>query len=179
MSGSGGSPEGVRHAGMKGTRAMMGPGSQARPLGVTILAILAAIGGVFGALGGIGIVFLGGVAATVTGGLGAIVAILGLVLLALSVVELVLAYGFWMLRQWAWKLGFILEAAAVLLGIVQVLAGGSSISSLLVTVVVAGIILYYLNTPDVRKAFATPETGFPVVGNSLDQYLPGGKDTKA
>lgn len=158
---------------------MTGPGSEARPLGVTILAILAAIGGVFGALGGIGVVFLGGIAATVTGALGAVLAILGLLLLGLSIVELALAYGFWMLRPWAWQMGFILEAAAVALGVVQLVAGGSSISSLLVTVVVAGIIMYYLNTPDVRKAFAASETGFPVVGNSLDQYLPGGKDTKA
>ena len=143
---------------------MTGPGNQARPLGVTILAILAAIGGVFGILGGIGIVFVGGLVATAAGGFGALVSLLGLLLLALSVAELVLAYGFWMLRTWAWQLGFALEVASVALAILQLLFGAAGFGSVVITVVVAGIILYYLNTPDVRKAFGAPETGFPFVG---------------
>lgn len=143
---------------------MTGPGGQARPLGVTILAILAAIGGVLGVLGGVSVVFLGGVVATVTGGLGAIVSLLGLLLLILSVVELALAYGFWTLKPWAWQLGFVLEAASVALSVLQLLFGGAGFGSVVITVVVAGIILYYLNTPDVRKAFGAPETGFPFVG---------------
>ncbi len=143
---------------------MTGPGNQGRPLGVTILAILAAIGGVFGILGGIGIVFGGALIATVAGGLGAIVSLLGLLLLVLSVAELVLAYGFWMLRTWAWQLGFALEVASVALAILQLLFGGAGLGSVVITLIVAGIILYYLNTPEVRKAFGAPETGFPFVG---------------
>lgn len=143
---------------------MTGPGGQARPLGVTILAVLALIGGVFGVLAGITIVFLGGIAATITGALGTIVALLGLFLLVLSIVELALAYGFWMLRPWAWQLGFILEVLNVALVVLQLLTGGASITNLVITLVVAGIILYYLNTPDVRRAFGAPERGFPFIG---------------
>jgi hypothetical protein len=31
--------------------------------------------------------------------------------------------------------------------------------------VVAGIVIYYLNMPDIRKAFAAPEKGWPFIGN--------------
>jgi hypothetical protein len=137
-------------------------------MGVTILAILALIGGIFGILGGIAVVFVGTVAATVTGIVGGLVTLIGLVLLVLAVVELVLAYGFWMLRPWAWQLGFYLEAATVLLTAFQFLfGGGASFMSLVISIVVAGIIFYYLNTPEVRKAFGAPERGFPVVGDIL------------
>ncbi len=135
-----------------------------RPLGVTILAIFALIGGFFGILGGFGAVFGGGVLATVSGSAGALVALIGLAVLVLAVVELALAYGFWTLKAWAWQLGFILEAINVILAILQFLTGGAGIVSLLVSLIVAGIILYYLSTPDVRRAFGAPERGFPIVG---------------
>ena len=144
---------------------MAGPSGQARPTGVTILAILALIGGVLGVFGGLTITVLGGVVTTVSGGLGGIVVILGILLLALSVVELALAYGFWTLQPWAWQLGFVLQVASVALAVLQVLSGGLSFANILITLVVAGIVLYYLNTPDVRKAFSAPETGFPFVGD--------------
>ncbi len=144
---------------------MAGPGGQTRPMGVTILAILALIGGVAGLFGGLTVTVLGGVVSTVSGSLGGIVVILGILLLALSVVELAVAYGFWTLKPWAWQLGFVLEVAAVALAVLQVLFGGLSFANVVVTIVVAGIVLYYLNTPDVRKAFGAPDTGFPFVGN--------------
>jgi uncharacterized membrane protein (DUF2068 family) len=136
-------------------------------MGVTILAILALIGGILGILGGIAVVFVGSVVATATS-FGGLVTLIGLVLLVLAVVELVLAYGFWMLKPWAWQLGFYLEAATVVLTAFQFLfGGGASFMSLVISIVVAGIIFYYLNTPEVRKAFGAPERGFPVVGDIL------------
>ncbi len=139
--------------------------ARARPLGVTILAIFALIGGIFGIIGGLGAVFGGGVLATVvSGSLGGVVALIGLAILAVAVVMLALAYGFWTLKTWAWQLGFILEAVNVVLTVLQFLAGGSSLLSLVEVLVVAGIVLYYLNTPDVRRVFGAPERGFPIVG---------------
>jgi hypothetical protein len=137
-----------------------------RPLGVTILAILALISGIFGLLGGVTVVFLGGAAAAVgVLDIGGIVAIMGVLTLALAVVSLALAYGFWTLKPWAWQLGIILEVLSIGLAVLQVLFGGSGIPSVIISIVVAGIIIYYLNTPAVRKAFGAPETGFPIVGN--------------
>ncbi len=136
-----------------------------RPLGVTILAILALIGGIFGLVGGAGAVFGGGIAAAagfvqISG----LVTVMGLAVVALAVVSLALAYGFWTLKPWAWQLGIVLEVVNVAVSVLQVIFGGAGFASILGTLVVAGIILWYLNTPDVRKAFGAPATGFPLIG---------------
>ena len=149
---------------------MAGTGA-ARPTGVTILAALAFIGGILGILGSLAIVLGGAVVSTVSGSAGAFIMIFGLATLALSVVELFLGYGAWTLKAWAWQLGFILMALNIVVALLTFLSGGS-LFSLLITLVFAAIIAYYLDTPEVRTAFAAPQAGFPVVGNAIDGYLP-------
>lgn len=134
-----------------------------RPTGVTVLAVLAAIGGIFGILGGLALVGLGGMFAAAGGG--GLAAIVGLVVLALSVVDLALAYGFWMLKPWAWKWGIVAQAISVIVSIVEVPAINAQISSLVIPIAVSVIIVYYLGTADVRKAFGAPEKGWPFMGS--------------
>jgi len=133
-----------------------------RPMGVTILAVLAAIGGVLGLCGSLTIIGLGGVLGGLAAGVGApaadaavlggLTVIFGVLSLVLAVLYLVFAYGAWMLKPWAWMLGIagaILSLALSLINILQ----GAGIGSQLVSVIIAGVIIYYLNTPDVKKAF--------------------------
>jgi len=134
-----------------------------RPTGVTILAVLAAIGGVFSILGGLAAFGLGSFYAAVTGN--AFVTLFGLLILVLGVVYLGVAYGFWMLKPWGWTWGVVVPAAGVVIALVQLVLAGGSVTSLVIDVVVAGIIIYYLNMPDIRKAFAAPEKGWPFIGN--------------
>jgi hypothetical protein len=129
-----------------------------RPTGVTVLAVVAAIGGVLGVLGSLALLGIGTLYAVVGGGLAFL---FGLVFLALSVAELAIAYGFWTAKPWAWTWGILLQAATVVIGIIELVLGYSSISSLAVSIVVAGIIIYYLNQPAIRKYFGAPETGWP------------------
>lgn len=152
---------------------MAGVGS-ARPLGVTILAVLAFLGGILGILASLGIVLGGAIISTVSGPLGAFFFLFGLATLVLAVVELVLGYGFWTLKPWAWQLGFVLMALNVIVSVLTWLSGGT-LFGVVESLVIAAIIAYYLNTPEVRRAFAAPESGFPVVGHSLDAYLPGNR----
>jgi hypothetical protein len=149
---------------------MAGSGT-ARPTGVTILAALAFIGGILGILGSLAIL-AGGVVVTAVGGggLGGLLFLTGLATLVLSIVDIILGYGAWTLKTWAWQLGYILMALNVLVGLLTVIAGGG-LFSFLITLVIAGIIAYYLDTPVVRTAFSAPQAGFPVVGNALDPYL--------
>jgi uncharacterized membrane protein (DUF2068 family) len=133
-----------------------------RPTGVTILAVVAAIGGILSLLGGLGLLGLGAILAVVGGGFAFL---FGLIFIALGVAELVIAYGFWTLKTWAWTWGITLEAISVLLSLIELVLGYGGISSLVINIVVAGIVIYYLNMPDIRKAFAAPEKGFPFVGN--------------
>jgi hypothetical protein len=136
-------------------------GLMARPTGVTILAVVAAIGGVLGVLGSLALLGIGTLYAVVGGGLAFV---FGLIFLALSIGELALAYGFWTAKPWAWTWGIVLQAASVVVGLIELVLGYNSISSLVVTIVVAAIIIYYLNQPAIRKYFGAPDTGWPFMG---------------
>lgn len=129
---------------------------QQRPTGVTILAVLAAIGGVFGLIGALGLLAGGGLVAASgvaeASGVGGLFTIFGLISLVLSVLSLVLAYGFWMLKPWAWSLAIIVYGIDVVFTIISALQGGG-LGGAILPLAIRGIILYYLFTPDVKKAF--------------------------
>ncbi len=134
-----------------------------RPTGVTILAIVAAIGGLLSLLGALALLGIGAVFAAYAG-LGALAALFGLIILVLGVAQLAIAYGFWTLKPWAWTWGITIEAVGVLISLVELVLGYGEISGFVFGVVVAGIVIYYLNMPDIRKAFAAPEKGWPFIG---------------
>jgi hypothetical protein len=126
---------------------------RARPTGVTILAVLAAIGGVLGLLGGIALLGLGGLAAAGGSGLlasyGAIFGILAIVQGALA---LAFAYGAWTLKPWAWMLGIIAFGISLALSVLNVVGGGN-IGSQAISIAIGIAIIYYLFTPAVKQAF--------------------------
>lgn len=142
-----------------------------RPTGVTILAILAAIVGVLGVLAGLALIGFGGFAGGLVGGaagaaLGGLAVVGGLIILATSVVEIAIAYGFWQLRPWAWQLGVILgviNIAIAVLGVVGIVFS-NTITGAAVSIALNGAIIYYLNMPAIRQAFAAPATGWPLIG---------------
>jgi hypothetical protein len=123
-----------------------GAGAAQRPTGITILAILAAIGGILGLFGGF-IIFLGG---TVL--FGAAGGLLGLAALAYAALLIAAAYGFWTLQPWAWPLGVAVAIFGIVISVIYIL-GGASIASQVLGVVVDGAILYYLNQPTIRSLF--------------------------
>ena len=134
---------------------MSGPApATARPTGITILAILSAIGGVLAILGGIALIGLGGIGAASTGeaaffGLGVVFGILSL---ALGIASLAFAFGAWTLQPWAWSLGIIIQGANIIFAVVAVI-GGSSIANQIIGIAIAAIILYYLMQPNIKAAF--------------------------
>jgi hypothetical protein len=116
-------------------------------MGITILAVLSAIGGVFGVIEGFAVMAIAG---TIFGGAGFI---LGLALIAWAALSIALAWGFWTLQPWAWPLGVVLEVAGIVLGVLQYLGNASSITSLAITIVISGVILYYLFQPPIKALF--------------------------
>jgi hypothetical protein len=127
-----------------------------RPTGVTILAVLAAIGGVLGLLGALALIGLGGLASAAGAGfLAGIVAIVGLVALVQAVLSLAFAYGAWTLKPWAWVVGVAAEVIQLVISVLLIL-DGADISSQIISVIIAGVILYYLWTPQVKAAFGRP-----------------------
>jgi hypothetical protein len=123
---------------------------QQRPTGVAVLAVAAAVLGVLAILAA-------GAWWNASEGLAWLPRIHGgekliaLVLLGVGLLELVLAYGAWMLRPWAWTLGVALEIVVIVLAVLQL--GRLEFARHIVTIVIAGVTLWYLATPRVRAAF--------------------------
>ena len=126
-------------------------GAAERPLGVTVIAVMSAIGGFFGLLASL--VFLGFGATTAASGLGGLAFLAGLIILAYSLLSLALAYGFWTLQPWAWPLGVGVQALGIVQAVLQFLNDGTQFFSLLVSLAIAGVILWYLFQPHVKAAF--------------------------
>lgn len=124
-----------------------------RPMGVTILAVLAAIGGVLGILAGLVLVGLSSsvAAADMALPLSGAVAILGIVSIVIGIGDLAFAYGAWGLKPWAWMLGIVLEAVGIAVDLLEFRS--ATATSTIVSVVIAGAIIYYLYQPHVRRAF--------------------------
>ena len=118
-------------------------GAPERPLGVTIIAILAGLGGVLGLLGAVTFLSVFGA----VGGLGTFFLVLALVV---AIVSLIFAYGAWTLQPWAWTMGIVLEALAVVSALYAIADGDTSG---IISVLIAGVILWYLFQPDVKAAF--------------------------
>lgn len=123
-----------------------------RPQGITILAVLAAIGGVLALLAGLGITLMGGaLGALGTGMFGGMAALIGIGLIGLGVVDLAFAYGAWTLQPWGWILGVASQVVSLAISLIYIISG--DITGQIISIVIAGAILYYLFTPNVKAAF--------------------------
>ena len=132
-----------------------------RPLGITILAILEAIGGIICiGLSIIGIVLVGVLLQMITGFvseampemgifggfLEMIALVAAIVLLIFGLISLLLAYGLWTGKGWAWTLTFIFSIIGILLGLVSLPFG-------IITIFIDALILYYLTRSHVKAFF--------------------------
>ena len=91
------------------------PTKRARPLGVTIIAIIAAVGGIFSLFGG----------AMVLSGSASGPLALAYVVILFGILGLALGAGFFTGANWAWIAGIIIYIISIGLGIAEVLYGGS------------------------------------------------------
>ncbi len=135
---------------------------QQRPTGITVLALIYILlaglsllwslfvfgfGGItatFGALFGADAIASGGMNNVVGGVLGIITA----------VVELIVAFGLWKLRPWAWLLAIIAVGLNVVNGVLGMFSGGlwTFCCGLFGLIIPAGILIY-LFRPHVKRAF--------------------------
>jgi len=124
-------------------------------MGITIIAILCIIAGIFRVLTACWIFSVGtmtaGALASTNLAIGAI--LLGVLTLALAIAFLAFGFGAWNLQPWAWTIGMAVAAASIVISLLSVILGYSNIASEIVSIIVAGVLLYYLNTPGVKAAF--------------------------
>jgi uncharacterized membrane protein (DUF2068 family) len=124
-----------------------------RPTGVTVMAVLSAIGGVFGLLASLVLLGLGAAVSTASGLGSGLVFVAGIIVLAYSVLSLILAYGFWTLKPWAWPLGIGVQVLGIIQAVLQFMNDSTNVVSLVISLAIAGVILWYLNQPHVKSAF--------------------------
>jgi len=123
-----------------------------RPLGITIIAILLFISAVIEIIGGISSVS----GTTLTGTLSNV--LLGWFPLVLGIIELVLAWGLWTLKSWAYWGTLLAEIVIILvhffgfLGLPQTHSALAVISGGIVSII---IVIYLLIDRNVRRAFRT------------------------
>lgn len=121
-----------------------------RPTGVAVLAVAAAVLGVLAILAAgawwnasEGIAWLPRIHGSEK--------LVALVLLAVGLCELVLAYGAWTLRPWAWTFGVVLQIAVIVLAALQL--GRLEVARHILTIAIASVTLWYLARPQVKAAF--------------------------
>jgi hypothetical protein len=154
---------------------------KSRPTGVTIIAILNIIGGIIMLFGALALIAIGvilptlpptafnqsGLQGNLTAGqvpvpppgvttmvpqslLGGIGVAIGGVLLALAIVSFVVSYGLLKGLGWAWTVTVVLSIISIILNVISIAAG--NIASI-ISIIISGIILYYLYRPHVKAYF--------------------------
>jgi hypothetical protein len=111
-----------------------------RPLGVTIIAILAVLGGIGSFLSGLTVLAIIPILGIIFGG---ILIIIGLAYFAV-------AYGLWKGLRWAWILTLIVSVIGIIVGLGSIVVG--NVGSLF-HVIVNAIVIYYLYRPNVKAYF--------------------------
>ncbi len=117
-------------------------------MGVTVIAIVALLGGIFGLLGGF---------ASVSGFASEPLA-LGVVVIVFGILGLALGVGFLRGYPWAWGLGLVVYVLSLPLGASEVTLGGSGSVGGVIRVVVGLAIIYYLMRPHVKAFFRKKPT---------------------
>lgn len=132
-----------------------------RPTGVTIIAVLMVIGGAIMLVGGISAIALapllpmaaqsqdlaGGISSAMLGG---VAAASGAFFIALGIASLVIAYGLFKGRGWAWTAAVVLSIIGIVMSVVSIVTGNFGS---IVSIIINGVILYYLYRPHVKAYF--------------------------
>ena len=147
-----------------------------RPIGVTIIAILIIIGGIFLLIGGITLMGLGALLSvssedviqsnstspevTQLAALGMIPLILGVVMLILGITYLIVSYGLLKGKGWAWAITIIVTIIGLIIQVTSAIIMGSVTSSIMyglgshiIGIIISGIIIFYMFRPHVKAFF--------------------------
>ncbi|MHA2602104.1 MAG: hypothetical protein AM324_008260 [Candidatus Thorarchaeota archaeon SMTZ1-83] len=113
-----------------------------RPLGVTILALLQILAGLAWLVLGATAVLAAGLA----GIFGFILLFGGAILLIVGIIGLIIGFGLWGMKSWAWIWAIIVNFISLIIGLTN---PAQNVLGLAISL----IIIIYLMTPDIRSRF--------------------------
>ena len=131
--------------------------TQHRPTGITIIAVLMIIGGIVLLFTGITPLFIGPLISidsssdSSTSALGLLITIGGLVLVALGIASLIVSWGLLKGKRWARTITLIISFIAIIFAIISLASSSDLIH--IISVIIYGIIIYYMFTNKVKLFF--------------------------
>ena len=135
-----------------------------RPEGIAVLALLAALEGAVLLLGGLLLLVFSGLVGGIFSAIGGTIA--GFLVVS-AIFTFMVAYGYWNGFGWAWWVGLILAIIGAIRAILTVPLG-------VISLVINGLIIYYLTRPYVQEYFGrsrplTPPPPTPYTAASLEK----------
>lgn len=79
--------------------------------------------------------------------------LIGVGQIVVGVASLVLAFGFWLQRSWAWGLGIAVFGLSLVMSVISLAAGVASLTSAVFLIAVAVLVLWYLYQPRVKSLY--------------------------
>lgn len=129
-----------------------------RPTGISILAVVEFLLGILALYEGLALTTeISALAAMGFTNAGTINAVEGLEAV-LGVVSLVLGYGLWTGKEWAWLLAVVFSVVSIILAAVVYAILPISPAGSVLSVVIALIVLFYLYRPQVKEFFGRSRT---------------------
>jgi len=125
-----------------------------RPIGVTILAVLEALGGLVWLLAGAGMMMVGALMPLFGVGLpmffGAIAGLMSVGFVIFGIIAFVLAYGLFSGKGWAWLWSLVFAVIGVILALFEAM---SSLATGVLPIIIYLVIIYYLTRHHVKIFF--------------------------
>jgi len=135
--------------------------TQHRPTGITIISVLMIIGGLILLFTGITPLFIGPLisidssSSYQTSALGFLITIGGLTLVVLGIASLIVSWGLLKGKRWARTITLIISFIAIIIAIIS-LASSRDLTHI-ISVIIYGIIIYYMFTNKVKLFFGKVE----------------------
>ena len=129
-----------------------------RSTGVTALALLATVQGIYAFVAGIALMFGGTLGAFAGAESGIATTVLGALFLSLSAVSFGLGAGFWIRKSWSWFAGIVVFGAWVVVNLATLVVGASLFSVIMPVALGAGVIWFLLQPRTKAELVGTGST---------------------
>jgi len=118
-----------------------------------LLGSLALVMGALSFLGGWYLMLSGTLGSTFGAPTGVAVIVLGAIMFGTGLASLVVGYGLWRMRHWAWSGAFVVFIASVFVDVASVVFTAVNLLDVVFSVGVAGVAMWFLLQPATRTAY--------------------------